>query len=83
MLSEQDLQPVAVMELWKIPTTAEEVFELISPDAVRKLKRDQPGNLRLLFTQAVAHLCQVVSILYTAFLFKSWLSFPPPPPKGV
>lgn len=47
-------------ELWKLNTTPEDIFELISPDDVRQLKKERPDNLVTLFTQAVAQLCQIV-----------------------
>ena len=47
-------------ELWKIRTTAEEIFEMIGPEDVRLLREQHPGNLVTLFTQAVAQLCQIV-----------------------
>jgi hypothetical protein len=38
----------------------QEIFELMTPEAVRALIRQRPGNLQTLFTQAVAQLYQVV-----------------------
>ena len=40
-------------ELWKIPSSAEEVFELISPQAARLLRDEKFDNLATLFTQAI------------------------------
>lgn len=54
-------------ELWKIPSSAEEVFELISPDAARKLRDDRFDNLATLFTQATAQLCQIVETPYSIY----------------
>ena len=38
----------------------QEIFELMTPDAVRSLISQRPGNLQTLVTQAVAQLYQVV-----------------------
>ena len=54
-------------ELWKIPSSAEEVFELISSESARKLRDDRFGNLATLFTQAVAQLCQIVETPYNIY----------------
>ena len=43
-------------ELWKIPSSAEEVFELISPRSARFLRDERFDNLATLFTQATARL---------------------------
>lgn len=56
-------------DLWKTSLTAEEVFELIGPDNVRKLLKDRPQNLKIMFTQAVAQLYQVVETPYPGLLF--------------
>jgi hypothetical protein len=45
--------------LWKIPTTAEDVFAMIQPDDVRELLRNQPDNLRVLVEQAIAQVVQI------------------------
>lgn len=47
-------------ELWKLKTTTETVFELISPTDVRQLRLHRPNNLHTLFDQAVCQLCLVV-----------------------
>ena len=63
MLAQTDVSPEAHDfwdELWKLNTTAEDVFELISPDDVRQLKRERPENVVTLFTQAVAQLWEKV-----------------------
>jgi hypothetical protein len=54
-------------ELWKIPSSAEEVFELISSNSARQLRDDRFGNLATLFTQAVAQLCQIVETPYNIY----------------
>ena len=54
-------------ELWKIPSSAQEVFELISADSARQLRDDRFGNLATLFTQAVAQLCQIVETPYNIY----------------
>lgn len=54
-------------ELWKIPSTAEEVFELLPAHAARKLRDDKFENLATLFTQAVAQLCQIVETPYNIY----------------
>mmetsp|Transcript_7122 Transcript_7122/g.14897 ORF Transcript_7122/g.14897 Transcript_7122/m.14897 type:complete len:865 (+) Transcript_7122:177-2771(+) len=54
-------------ELWKIPSSAEEVFELITPEAARKLRDKRFENLATLFTQATAQLCQIVETPYNIY----------------
>jgi len=54
-------------ELWKIPSSAEEVFELISPDSARRLRDERFENLSTLFTQATAQLCQIVETPYNIY----------------
>ena len=54
-------------ELWKIPSSAEEVFELISPQAARLLRDEKFDNLATLFTQAIAQLCQIVETPYSIY----------------
>ena len=54
-------------ELWKTPLSTEDIFSLISPDAVRKLIVERPSNLQTLFTQAVAQLYQVVETPYPVY----------------
>mmetsp|Transcript_23829 Transcript_23829/g.34823 ORF Transcript_23829/g.34823 Transcript_23829/m.34823 type:complete len:848 (-) Transcript_23829:267-2810(-) len=54
-------------ELWKIPCSAKEVFELISPDLARKLRDERFDNLSTLFTQATAQLCQIVETPYNIY----------------
>ena len=54
-------------ELWKIPSSAEEVFELIPPHAARKLRDERFENLATLFTQATAQLCQIVETPYNIY----------------
>ena len=54
-------------ELWKIPSSAEEVFELISPSAARYLRDERFDNLATLFTQATAQLCQIVETPYSIY----------------
>ncbi|KAG7370552.1 dymeclin [Nitzschia inconspicua] len=54
-------------ELWKIPSSAEEVFELIPPTAARRLRDERFENLATLFTQATAQLCQIVETPYNIY----------------
>ena len=54
-------------ELWKIPSSVEEVFELISPEAARLLRDEKFDNLATLFTQATAQLCQIVETPYSIY----------------
>jgi hypothetical protein len=54
-------------ELWKIPSSAEEVFELIPPSAARRLRDERFENLATLFTQATAQLCQIVETPYNIY----------------
>mmetsp|Transcript_12112 Transcript_12112/g.18396 ORF Transcript_12112/g.18396 Transcript_12112/m.18396 type:complete len:835 (+) Transcript_12112:156-2660(+) len=69
-LIEQDVSPDNAEfwdELWKIPSSAEEVFELISPEAARLLRDQRFDNLATLFTQAIAQLCQIVETPYSIY----------------
>lgn len=54
-------------ELWRTVLTTEEIFEIITPDDVRKLIKDQQENSRVIFTQAVAQLYQVVETPYPIY----------------
>ena len=54
-------------ELWKIPSSAEEVFELLPATAARRLRDERFENLATLFTQAVAQLCQIVETPYSIY----------------
>ena len=54
-------------ELWKIPSSAEEVFELLTPANARRLRDERFDNLATLFTQATAQLCQIVETPYTIY----------------
>jgi hypothetical protein len=54
-------------ELWKIPSSPEEVFELIPPHAARRLRDERFENLATLFTQATAQLCQIVETPYNIY----------------
>merc|ERR1719491_824492 len=54
-------------ELWKIPNSGEEVFELIPPAAARQLRDERFANLATLFTQATAQLCQIVETPYNIY----------------
>lgn len=54
-------------ELWKIPSSAEEVFELINPVSARNLRDHRFDNLATLFTQATAQLCQIVETPYSIY----------------
>jgi hypothetical protein len=54
-------------ELWKIPSSAEEVFELLSATNARKLRDERFENLATLFTQATAQLCQIVETPYNIY----------------
>ena len=54
-------------EMWKTTLSVHQIFEYFPPDDVRKLIRDRPGNLKTLFTQAVAQLFQVVETPYPVY----------------
>ena len=54
-------------ELWKIPSTSEDVFTLMTPDRVRVLREERFENLSTLFTQATAQLCQIVETPYNIY----------------
>lgn len=54
-------------ELWKIPSSSEEVFELITPESARQLRDEKFDNLATLFTQATAQLCQIVETPYNIY----------------
>jgi hypothetical protein len=64
-------------ELWKTTLTTEDIFDVISPADVRKLVNEKPLNLKILFTQAVAQLYQVVETPYpsTSLVFVRVLPF--------
>lgn len=47
-------------ELWKTILTTEEIFEVLTPDNIRKLIAEKPENVNTVFTQAVAQLYQLV-----------------------
>ncbi|CAN0104017.1 unnamed protein product, partial [Ectocarpus fasciculatus] len=47
-------------KLWKTETNPHDVFEVISPAAVRKLKVTRPGNVEALLRMAVSHLEKVL-----------------------
>lgn len=47
---------------WMLPTTAEDVFAIFTPRNLRKLKKEQPGNLRMLVEQSVLQMRQMVRI---------------------
>lgn len=53
--------------LWKIPSSMEDVFKLISPNDARKLRDERFDNLATLFTQATAQLCQIVDTPYNIY----------------
>lgn len=48
----------------------QEVFEVISPSAVRRLKEERPGNVEALLRMAVAHLEKV-----KGFCVAKWKTF--------
>lgn len=54
-------------ELWKIPSSPEEVFELLPAVSARRLRDERFDNLATLFTQAVAQLCQIVETPYNIY----------------
>ena len=54
-------------ELWKIPSSPDEVFELLTPANARRLRDTRFENLATLFTQATAQLCQIVETPYTIY----------------
>ena len=54
-------------ELWKIPSSPDEVFELLTPKNARLLRDTRFENLATLFTQATAQLCQIVETPYTIY----------------
>lgn len=54
-------------ELWKTVLTVEEIFELVRPDDVRKLIAEHPENVRIMITQGVAQLYQVVETPYPIY----------------
>lgn len=53
--------------LWKTSLDAEGIFEIVSPTDVRKLISNRPGNVKVLFSQAVAQLFQVVETPYPVY----------------
>ena len=53
--------------LWKTSLDAEGIFEIVSPTDVRKLILNRPGNVKVMFSQAVAQLFQVVETPYPVY----------------
>lgn len=53
--------------LWKTTLTVDEIFELAPAEEIRKIMDQEPGNLRTMFTQAVAQLYQVVETPYPVY----------------
>ena len=69
-LTTKDISPTDTEfwdELWKIPSSSEEVFELLTPSNARLLRDEKFDNLATLFTQATAQLCQIVETPYTIY----------------
>ncbi|GMI36274.1 hypothetical protein TeGR_g2701, partial [Tetraparma gracilis] len=54
-------------ELWKLGTSVEEVFQVLTPTKIRSIRARQFPNLTTLFTQAVAQLCQIVETPYNIY----------------
>lgn len=54
-------------EMWKTVLPVEDIFDLISVDDVRRLISDRPENTKIIFTQAVAQLYQVVETPYPIY----------------
>ena len=54
-------------EMWKTVLSAEDIFELVHPDDVRKLIAEHPENMKIMVTQAVAQLYQVVETPYPIY----------------
>ncbi|CAM9734928.1 unnamed protein product [Ascophyllum nodosum] len=54
--------------LWRTESTPHDVFEIISPAAVRQLKGERPGNLEALLRNGVAHLEEVLDYPGTSML---------------
>ncbi|KAJ1389475.1 high-temperature-induced dauer-formation protein-domain-containing protein, partial [Ochromonadaceae sp. CCMP2298] len=54
-------------DMWKTVLTASDVFDLISADDVRKIIEDHPENMKIIVTQAVAQLYQVVETPYPIY----------------
>eukprot|EP01035_Chromulina_nebulosa_P018871 gene18871-24658_t len=54
-------------ELWKTTLPIDELFDVITPNEVRKIIKEQPLNMKILFTQAVAQLYQVVETPYPVY----------------
>jgi hypothetical protein len=47
-------------ELWKMKTSTQLTFEIISPKDVRKLREEHPNNLHNLIEQAVCQICHII-----------------------
>jgi len=70
LLIEKDVSPDDAEfwdELWKIASSPEDVFEMLSPESARKLRDERFDNLSTLFTQATAQLCQIVETPYNIY----------------
>jgi hypothetical protein len=53
--------------LWKTVLPVEDIFELVSADEVRQLISEHPENMKIMVTQAVAQLYQVVETPYAIY----------------
>lgn len=54
-------------ELWKTALSAEDLFDIFPAASVRKLIAERPANMKIIFTQAVAQLYQVVETPYPVY----------------
>lgn len=54
-------------EMWKTVLPIEEIFDSITPENVRKLIAQHPENVKIIITQAVAQLYQVVETPYPIY----------------
>lgn len=54
-------------ELWKTTLSVEEIFEIVTPDHIRKLIEEHPRNVKTMVTQAIAQLYQVVETPYPIY----------------
>eukprot|EP01032_Pedospumella_encystans_P023230 gene23230-26298_t len=54
-------------ELWKTILSVEEIFELVTPNDIRRIIEEHPENIKVMVTQAVAQLYQVVETPYPIY----------------
>lgn len=54
-------------ELWKTILPVQDLFDIVSPETIRKLIIEHPENIKIIITQAIAQLYQVVETPYPIY----------------